>query len=899
MSFDFVQGFQSVLILFILVGFLFGLLRGFGKSVVRFFMLIAVAVICFFIAPPISRAIAGINIAKLGIKIGDVEVTTIKEAITTLVENFGPVGELNSASPTFAAFVNALPALVLNLIVFALTYIVLGLISILFSWLISRAIFKKRKKGEHQPLRIVGGLVGAIAGVMVFAILTVPFFGISDTLQQASKQLNAQTTTAQASQTTSQTQSNSNYTLVSETTGNGSTEDKKINTEKVDKVTDKFSSSVMYKVFRALGITKVQNKIFDSLTTTTINKEKVVLKHELMVVSKVANKFGSLTGLSTSSTDQDYADAEYVVSTLFDSSLFSRIAEESLRYAATEWLDETDPTAFGIKRPNLGDIADPVLESTLMELKSVTRKTLENDLIQVVELVKVTNKNGVLNALTKNSDSETIMNTLSAEGALSSIVDVMLKSTTLKAVLPDAIQAGINSIYPTIGVPKAADKEQKVFTELAQIVVDIKADRASGKYTTDADAMADLLILVEQNMSKNLYDFSNIETSAKSTWLATVSNQFYLLNILQEEIDNTNNLPVDQQPYQKIKAVLNANPITVNATTTRNYADVSNIGRVTQEQITVADQITDEQWQQEKLTFEKMFKGAVDALNSTKNVEEGKEFDNFNFGALGVVFDSLRHSYLLDDRNPDVSQRIAVEKRSSFSLVVAILQSDLMDGISVTESFINTLKDSWDDENFKFEDAFNTLGSTIKILNSFKSSTEGLKADDVKNLIEGLNGESGDVVKEILKDAILSSNNENSTVAEAIGDIVDRLGSQEAEKIANMNAEKEAKALNSTLDILEKTKDSSKLDSLTKEEVKETIDAIIDSDIVFDALVGTAGDSDALGIKDATNNSSAETNQAISDALNNQQTIVDAIADPAEKAAAQAKLDQLKNLFGK
>ena len=789
---------QGVLLLFILIGLLFGIWKGFGKSVIRLFTVLAMAVICFFCSPPIAKALATTDISGLGLNIAGVQIVTVSDGIIALLQKIKVVNELMTASPTFASFIEVIPLFLLNLVVFFLFYLVLMAFSHLFSWLIAKFTLKKHKKGEHKRYRLLGGLVGVVQAVLVFAILAMPVFGIADTIDAALKASESDSTSSSTAATASH--GNEEYTLLSSTVA---TESKTNDTqEKIDEIKDtvspyvsQYKNTIFVKAFKALGISAIDAKVYNKLTTETVNHEKVNLKNEIVVVSEASAHINAITNLSEKSTAQDFDEVKAVVKSLFKSSLISRIAEETINYTATEWLDESDPVAFGIQKPNVGSLASDLFDAVLGQLKNVERETLENDLVKVAEVGKITADKNVLSSFSGSSDSEkadNLLDALKTDGTVSSIILKMTESTTLKAIIPEAVQVAMNSIYDAIG---------------------------------------------------GISDRVNIQTTT----------------------------------------------------------------------------LTDAEWAQESQTIETIVKNFVLAYDSTK-VEEGESvFDNFDFNALGNVFNAMRDSIILDGRDKET----APDNRTSFSIVKTLLQSGLMEGISVTDGFINTLRSGWTkpENEFSFVTAFGTLKSAVSIMQTFNDNlnlgegeeAQPLDPDVVSGLIDGLASESGSTIVKMITNNILANgetsgegdNQEigNSTLSQAVQDIASAIRQNAKNAVDNAvngeeayNADNEAAALNTALDLLNQT------NSATEESAPVTItgdqvDDILKSEIIYNSIIDAATEEDEEG-----NKTPSELGQNIIDATEDNTDLAGTIIEKYNDASTpeeKAKINEFyKILFG-
>ena len=880
MSFTAMGIIQGIFLLFVLIGLLIGIWRGLGKSVIRIFTVLAMAVICFFTSPPIAKALSTTNISKLGITISGIHIKTVNDAIIQLLQKIKIVDELMASSPTFASFIESIPVLALNLVVFIVFYLVLLAFSHLFSWLIGKFTLKKHKKGEHKRFRLLGGLIGIVQAVLIFAVLAVPVFGVANTIEAAMKAM--KTDNSSNTETASfVSDEEEQYVLVSEagseqnSTNSASSQFEKIE-DAVEPYVKQFNKAPLTKAFKALGIATLENKVYGKLTTTKVNKEKVTLKNEIVILAKVSTKVNSVTKLSASSTEENFDDARYVIKTMFESKLFSRIAEETINHIATEWLDENDPTAFGIRRPNLGTTANELMDTVLLKLQNASRKTLENDLVQSINVMQKAKDFGILTNITSKSDTKDkdIMNSLATDGAVSSIIGVMTESETLRAIIPQVVKTGLTTIYSTVGVPK---DEAELSDELA---LDIFKEVTDTDVTT-REKMIQRLDLVTD---RNTYDFSALILSGETDEEKTASmnaNKQLLFGKLADVLMADMPTECDNEFKEKLNVTFTDE---LSNQTTYNLISAENCKRKTQKDLKITDNVTKEEWKNESIIVEAVFVSFVDAYNSTQDVPEGKDvFDYFDFDALGTVFDSMRHSILLDGRE---GEKVGVEDRTSYNIVKVLLQSDLMNGISVNTSFINIIRDNWTDPDFKFETAFETLGSTIKILSAFDADNVELDANDVKSLIEGLNSDSGEAIKDMLKDEILSSGSSDDSLVKAVTDIIDGIAEHGKDNLTEEEAHNETAALNTALDILDKA--NSDADSITVGD--NEIDALMNSEIIYQSIIDATEDTsseDSLGTKVQN---AAQDNDELKANL-------EARYAAAETDAERAKINSIYNMF--
>ena len=105
--------------IFLLVGFLTGLSRGFSRSVFRLFFVVVIAVFSFYLAGTVSNAILSFEIP-----VEDMTVT-VRDWLTSAILSIEGVGDVLSQSATLEGFVFALPDALLRVLSFAIAFFVI------------------------------------------------------------------------------------------------------------------------------------------------------------------------------------------------------------------------------------------------------------------------------------------------------------------------------------------------------------------------------------------------------------------------------------------------------------------------------------------------------------------------------------------------------------------------------------------------------------------------------------------------------------------------------------------------------------------------------------------------------------------------------------------------------
>jgi hypothetical protein len=139
----------------VLIGFLVGLKRGMAKALVRLVELIIVAIASLFI----SKAVMGTLSA------------TVAEILHTNLEE--PLKSILLSSPDAEALMLGLAGALIIPIIFLVVFAILKLFSLIGLSALTK-LFTKKKDAKKR--RLLGGLVGAVTGILVASVFLCPFY---------------------------------------------------------------------------------------------------------------------------------------------------------------------------------------------------------------------------------------------------------------------------------------------------------------------------------------------------------------------------------------------------------------------------------------------------------------------------------------------------------------------------------------------------------------------------------------------------------------------------------------------------------------------------------------------------------------------------------------------------
>ncbi len=843
----------GLLVLTILFGFVLGLKRGVGKASVRLITVVLAAVIAVFLTPVVSSALLNVNLSKLNLEINGVPIEKLGDSMVNVMLSYEGVGEALNASPTLKAMIVQLPVAFLSLFTFLLWFLVLRLLMLIIYKIICVVSFKKGVKPSVGS-KWAGAGIGALQGIVVFAVLLIPFVGASTLAVDSIDVINNyQTTTAEAN-ITEKSYDGELIAKVSETVAdNGSaTGDSGQVVENVQKYGSNITDYWFVKVLNVFGYKSISNASFDRLTTLTVQDEKTTLRVEVDAVCNVYARLVSLSGKNIESyTQKDITTLKEAIDFLFDSKIVSSVGQELIVGLSNAWT-ATEPSQFmQVVKPELSPSATKLLDEILINLKNDSKADLKTDLYAVVNMVDATRKSGLISLVKDGNDGDAILRAFGDGKVTADIIEAMAGGKAVKKSIPTFIQCGLDMVAPSIGIPQDYDS--------------IPADRLTAK----TDKFYELLTLAATRYNSSSKD---------ATALQNLSDDFYNAFVFAGMKGNEYKTYVNQMVGDIDSHALVARPAfelyfnsyAVNPST--NLWVKPKLVTMEDLQITASADFID--WNKEKIYLNNIFSGLAKVLNSLGKA--GEPIDVIDFASLGVAFNGIRDSQVLNEIDQD--------------LIVSIMESDFMNGIEVGSAVIVNLRDDEKFEKMDFEAMFKTLQSSLKLAKDLKNLAEGvgeLNPDTVCDLLDGLGNEAvGEVLKDLASEDNIKKAGADENTAKAVSKLVDAMAGEKVdEELPETEEERkaEADAVKSMIDAVKEDTGSTNKFFATQADADTFIDNLISSKYVYKATIAKG---EALGFKNAegTTNLSSEEQTFVNNKL---ATVSDA-----------TKVAEIKTMFG-
>lgn len=598
-----------LLAVFLLWGALWGLIRGFKNSLYRGLFLIIIMVIAFFISKVVTKAVINIDIGNwISLDVDGVKAKNLNEYLTLTIEkSVETTVDTTSAVSSLLTIVS----IALNSIIFVLLFYILRLIlspvySVLRRWVFDKKRYEKQevKKGKKvktkyvklktKRYRLAGAGVGVVLGLMMCMFTTVPVLGylnIMTTVEKNSKQNN-----------------NSSVGVVSDVLG----EDNYI------LVTDGYNNSIFSSVMKYSGMEFLSGLMFDSLSSTKVNKVDIRLNKEVETGLEVYNsinkmKMPDLNTCTQAELATFLTQCTTLTNNLFKSSILNSCIEQIMPIVV-DYMIETDmiQDLTGAKRVfainalnNLAKEHSEDIQSEILGLVGFAQTLnnyglaipiLQNDTGNIIDFLQLTTNRTVVDDVT---DKLFALNTVdqAAPDVANIIVEYICSALDIEETAPQVTSAQLKASIQNIlramvdVLPDLDSKSDYIVTKNAirgvGKVIDTIKDAA---FMTDAmfDSTIDSVKDKLKDMTNGVPDWAQSiadEAIENISNITNFTNEFADIYSVVDDIDkacrdknNNRSTNLDDIDFALIGSALNSvRDLTIAHRTNINEGDVDNL----------------------------------------------------------------------------------------------------------------------------------------------------------------------------------------------------------------------------------------------------------------------------------------------------------------------------------
>ena len=420
----------NIFLVFVMVctflGALFGLAKGFKKSIVRIVSVILAGFLAYIFATPI---------AKIFINDG-----TIREVVAML-DFEETYNELVAASPALGELFAILPVAIVAPAVFLVLFFVFKFLLRRPCIIVNACLGFKAK--DESAIRYLGLPIGAAQGfvsVMALIVVIAGFIGVGDkVIDVVLDEENASNIadTAVIEEIDFYIEEIKRDPIIGMLCGSD------------DKNDLKNDVSVAMATTAKKGQTN--NAIFEGLTTFKFRNQKLKLSNELVTITDVAIQIIPLTesGEGSGLTAKQIEAVAKLAEKFSQSGILTEVGADIISEACTKW---SNGEAFlGMEFEGFDPMIDPIVEALLVAMKDSTAETLIVDLGSFVDILRTLNDYDLLSLTSGGTDD--ILSKLSGS-AISDLLKILSDNSRLNVVIPEVTNLSIRMLGATLKIPE-------------------------------------------------------------------------------------------------------------------------------------------------------------------------------------------------------------------------------------------------------------------------------------------------------------------------------------------------------------------------------------------------------------------------------------------------------------
>ncbi len=449
----------GILCAFLIFGMFWGLVRGFKKSLFRGLWLVVLAMIMFFLTPTISNAICNLNLDFLNLTIMGEPFHSIYDGIYAILMQQEQIADVVANNPEIIPLIEELIVLLLNTIMFPILFWVAKIVTWPIWAIIAAIIFKKKKimvAGKKKVMktkkyRLLGAMVGVVAGVVVMTVTMMPINGTVKLIQEVDAiEYHA---------------SENGEGIITSMLG-----------DEYMQYLNAYNDTIIAKAMKYTGIAGISNGMYNFLSTKKINDQKVVLSDEVKLYVTLFNDIEVISKTDFENIDKTSMSiflnsSENLLRNIFSSKVLKIVGDDLIVYAI-ETFEKNGTIDKYIDKISIEQLKQLALES-VDEIKLSNVSTLQQDLLNTVFIAKSLNDNDILIPTLKKELEAKDYLTLFTDNVVDELSNYMFNMPSVKKVYPIAMNKALSYVGELLDfgyIEKEFNNENMTKTEFANII---------------------------------------------------------------------------------------------------------------------------------------------------------------------------------------------------------------------------------------------------------------------------------------------------------------------------------------------------------------------------------------------------------------------------------------------
>ncbi len=710
-------------ILIVVLSFLMGLKRGMKKTLFRLAWVFVFTLIIWFVTPAVSNLLNNIDLTSLNLdvmgpvhRLSDIGTNLLNQLVTSIQDP--ELANIISTSPALNSFMQNLPTLILNVVIFVLLFFIVKWILWPIWALISAKIFDKDKKAQKQykkrlkelkkkgmpinsedmkdvpPVKkgryaFVGGIFGLVMGLLTCAVLFSPFVGLSNIYQTVYTEV--KTTNEQGQE----------VPFISTLEGY----------EDINTVALSYENSASSKILRYTGMEFMANVMFSNMATVNVNDDKVKLTDEVTSLVGAYNevvKISEATSDMENITKEQLNDAITSVKEIFfdveNSKLVYLIGNDILPQVVDYYLIESEDFKIefnGVDYSNI--IRDAYREST--KNNPLTLDVLQPQVNAVADIVLLLNNSNIMVPLIRGEiqDESQALNLLSKNIAnptdfSDSLVNSLYDVTLLESQFAKIFDELVKNLYQTF--------------EITSYESNLENMNSSNLSNNLKVVVSNAITFIKYFNNRDGYDFGDENT----TRLA--------LESLGKTIDGVKTAFLSQSSYNGLVDFIKGE--------VNNF--VSEFGDLSQ----VVNSLDDvSSWEEELRAVSPMYNAIVDIQKDPSFSYDAILNGSYDLSTLGTALESVvdsQHSAFVTNQNLRTIFDVFIDKIDSDGSLADYINME----VKISDTSQKTLKEImldniWDGSKSSIEDWGKELNYSIRLLVNINRTIIDFNKEDLLN----------------------------------------------------------------------------------------------------------------------------------------------------------------------